>query len=367
MHPHRTATLALALLALAPAAAPAQEACDDCGQPHAQPAAPSANNLTPEAQHLLLEGPTGSLAVRAVQGTDGGPPVADVDVEVVLYHNDHPIRTLNPHLDENGVVVLDDLPVVLGVRPVVRIQHAGVSYLEVGPMMDADHREAVVTVTVYETTDHAPQWRVAMRHIMAEPTPQGTHVSETVVVSHPGDRTWLGAGTAEKRNTVAFGLPRGATDIELLGGFHGWCCTELTGGDLVVQMPLMPGRSSFQFAYVIPPNRKLTELRVSAPAPTDQAVFFLPDTGARIEPLGLERMDDQHMGEIRVAMFQARQLEPGAEMGLRLTGIKAASLAPGGTAAMARTSAIVGVAALVAAAAIALGLRQLRRRRAART
>src|SRR5690606_13889109 len=144
-------------------------------------------------EQFLAESTPGSLAIHAVQGSEGGAAVGAAEIEIDYYHNDRLFRQATGRLDDSGVVVLEDVPIALGVTPVVRLQHAGVTYVEVGPMMDAAHPEAVVNLTVYETTDDTPAWEIAMRHVMVEPSAQGARVAETLVVESPADRTWLGS------------------------------------------------------------------------------------------------------------------------------------------------------------------------------
>lgn len=312
---------------------------------------------------FLAESAPGRLAVHAVQGTEGGPAIGAAEIEIDYYHNERLFRQATAALDGSGVVVLEDVPVALGVTPVVRLLHAGVTYVEVGPLMDAANPEAVITLTVYETTDEAPAWDIAMRHVMVEPSAEGARVGETLVVESPADRTWLGspADAAGKRSTVRMRLPAGAREVHLTSGFHGWCCTTLENDEVAVQMPLMPGRTTFRYSYLVPPQGGEADVRVSAPAPMRSAVFFVPETGAAVRAVALEDAGPQQMGAADpVRMFQGQNLAAGQEAGIVLAGGIAQAAGGGGSGAAAHARllgligagvfAVVGIAVLAARA-----------------
>ncbi|MFG0286301.1 MAG: hypothetical protein ACF8R7_17955 [Phycisphaerales bacterium JB039] len=347
---------------IACAAAAAQELAPPAG------AAPPAVGPADAAlvDQILAESPKGRLAIHAVQGSAGGDPVGSVDVQVDLYHNNRPLKQLTATLDENGVVVLEDVPIILGVRPVVKVEYGGVTYLEVGAPMDAENPEAVVTVTVYETTDETPQWDVAMRHVIAEPTPEGAVVGETLVVQNPADRTWLGGppDAQDRRTTVRVHLPEGARDVQLTSGFHGWCCTTLEGNELAVQMPLMPGQTTFQYSYMVPPHDGHADLRITAPAPMRTAVFFVP-MGGDVEAIGMQEAEAPAMGgAAQMRMFQAQDIASGQEMGVVLTG-GAVAAAASGSAAHARLLALIGAGLVVVAIIGVMAVRAGRQRQRA--
>ena len=347
---------------LACAAGAAQELPPPAGQP-----APPAGATDPAlVDQILAEAPKGRLAIQAVQGSAGADPVGAVDVQVELYHNNRPLKQMTATLDENGVVVLEDVPIVLGVRPVVKIEYAGVTYLEIGDPLDAENPEGVVNVTVYQTTDDRPQWDVAMRHVRAEPTPDGAFVGETLVIENPADRTWLGdpPDAQDRRSTVRVKLPAGARDVQLTSGFHGWCCTTLEGDELAVQMPLMPGQTTFQYSYMVPPHEGHADLVVTAPAPMKTAVFFVPASGV-VEPVGMQEAEAPPMGDApQMRMFQAQDVASGQEMGVVLTGAPAAAPV-GGAAAHARLLALIGAALVLVAIIVAMTFRASKQRRGA--
>ena len=189
---------------------------------------PDSAQMPNDLVHAMAVSTKGTLVIRAVQGTKDGPPVGGEEVEVVVFCREQPVQQISSKLDERGMLVVNDLPVSLGIRALVRVKHAGVLYQDAGPLMNDSAPQASVDVTVYEVTDEAPAWRIVARQLAGAIVADGIDVAETVVVENPGDRTWLGApaDAQGRRATVRLGLPPDAVEIELLQGFHGWCCSE---------------------------------------------------------------------------------------------------------------------------------------------
>ncbi|CAG0961301.1 hypothetical protein PHYC_00741 [Phycisphaerales bacterium] len=282
------------------------------------PAAPAV-----DSDQAMQQGPKGMLAIRAIQGTKGGPAVGGEEVEVIVFHREMPVKQIKGNLDDHGVLLVGDLPVGIGIRPLVRIKHAGVLYQDAAALMDAEKPGANLDITVYEVTETMPAWKVVMRHLVAEKAEGGMAVSETLVVENTSDQTWLGAppDAANRRATVTLDLPAGATDIQLVQGFHGWCCSAYAGTKLSIQMPFMPGKMTYKFAYFVPARDGVIDLRVAAPAPVGHAAFFVPDSGLKAEPTLVKEGGSEQMGAERVTMFQSDGIAAGESVGVVLTSL----------------------------------------------
>lgn len=283
----------------------------------AQPPAAPASGVA----DLLKDGPKGMLAIRAVQGTKDGPPVQGDIVEIGLFHRDALIKRLSGRLDDHGELLLADLPVGLAITPVVQIKHAGVTYQETGPSMDAAKPGANLDIVVYEVSEAAPSWKVALRHMVIEPSASGFAVSETLVVENPADRTWMGAPADQhnRRATIAIPLPIGAERPELVQGFHGWCCSEHSDRSLIVQMPLMPGKTTFKFAYLAPVVEGVLDLRVTSPAEVVRLAIFVPDDNSAARAEFVTQLPSGAASTQSLRMFQGDHLPAGSTAGVVLT------------------------------------------------
>lgn len=247
-------------------------------------------NPPPEFIQTLESGPKGSLAIRATLGTTDGRSAANAPVGVDLLHRGQSIRHIDAQLDDNAIVVIGDIPVGIGVRPLVQIEYAGVTYQEFGPEMSAQSPNGAIDVTVYDVTDDEPEWRVVMRQVMTSPSAQSVVVSETVVVENMGDRTWLGSTEVDdrgNRTSVRLTLPDRASNVQLVAGFHGWCCTTLGGRVLGIQMPLMPERVTYRFSYEVPVHAGGSKLEFAAPVMTSALSVYVPENMAQVSAIGL--------------------------------------------------------------------------------
>lgn len=282
-------------------------------------------------RQVLRDGPKGSLAVQVLQGTAGAPPVSGATVSVDLYHQNSPVWQMTATLDDNGAALIADVPVAIEVRPVVRVEYNNVTYLELGPRMDSESPDAAVKVTVYRTSLEAPDWRIAMRHIMVQRVTDGTIVNETLVVENPSDETWFGGEPMRdgKGTSVRVGLPPQVDEVHLDAGFHGWCCTTFERGQLAVQMPLMPGQTTYRYTYFIPTQPESVDLRFLAPVATESVVMFVPDDGTTVQATAMTLQGTEQMGSGRMRNFIASGLTEGQQAGVVLSSLKPATTTGG--------------------------------------
>jgi hypothetical protein len=274
-------------------------------------------------EQILQGAPKGKLTIKAVLVNGAATsPVPGAVAHVHLFHDNKAFKEIKVLLDEHGSAVLEDLPVIMVVVPLVRVEYKGLTYQEAAPPMDASKREAAVEVKVYDTTEQMPAWHIPMRHLMAQPSAAGVAVTELVIVENPSDKTWLGKEPDEKGNrpTVELTLPQGATDVTLESGFHGWCCTSYEGRGLHIKMPMMPGQARFRFSYTVPAGAPLT---VQSPVPVDHMMILLPEDGSVVSPApdtADMAASVSEQGGVRARVFQCDALRPGQAAGLLVSG-----------------------------------------------
>lgn len=278
----------------------------------------------PELEQMLASGPKGSLLVRATVKSRDGVSASGAKVSVQFYHNGQPIRQATAQLDENAMVMLGDVAVGIAVRPLVVIEYAGVTYQEFGPSMDANNPNASLDMSVYDVTDAEPDWRVAMRQVSTSPSGESVVVSETVVVENMGDRTWMGSPEVDERGnrtTVRLTLPRGAGNVQLQSGFHGWCCTTFGDGVLGVQMPLMPERVTYRFSYEVPVAEGQARLEFGAPVKTSVLSVFVPESAAQVEPVSMRAGGIQGTEVGAMRLFEGQDVPGAQSAGVVLSGL----------------------------------------------
>ncbi|MCA9285951.1 MAG: hypothetical protein KDA22_12080 [Phycisphaerales bacterium] len=286
------------------------------------PEAPPATNA-PAGTGGADESALGAIAVRVIQGTPDGPPLGAMPLDIELYHRGQLIDTISTATDEHGVVLAENLPVGIGIQPIVRTRYGDLTYQVEGGVMDAAHRHQQIDLVCYEPTDQAPDWRVKMRHVIVDQIPIGLRVTEVMVIENPAERTWIGAaGFGPKRVTTAFLLPKGARDVTLGQGFHDWCCSTLANGALMNHLPLMPATTEMRYSYVLPAEDGHVTLDISAPAEVDSTMVLVPESLVPSAVRGVEAAGTQPMGDGGVRFYAAGGMQAGARATIEFAGLR---------------------------------------------
>ena len=263
----------------------------------------------------------GTLSIRAVQGTKGGPAIAGDAVTVEIYgEGSKIIKTLQTKLDAKGEASVEiSLDVIC--QPVVRIMHGGVGYEGIGKVMDRTHGTQQIEMTLAEATEKQPAWEVKMRHVLVHVAPEGLHVTEMLSIVTPGDQTWIGTEAAGRRTTLLVQLPAGARELNPTGVPDS--ALEIRDGKLLSTMPLLPGPSEFQVEYVVPSTDGKAELTITAPAPVGQMYVFIPDDGSTVTTAGLDSMGVRKTGEGSKRAYKGANMKAGQEAKLTFSELKA--------------------------------------------
>ncbi|MHC4947615.1 MAG: hypothetical protein ACYTG1_05070 [Planctomycetota bacterium] len=319
----KRAGLLATLVAAGPLAASSSVAAPPGGPAHPE-GPPSASPAPADAP----AGAVGDLAIQAHQGTPGGPPIADAEVEIQLLHQGLVIDSITSRLDEHGVVVVDAVPLTMEIVPVVRLVHAGVVYEQAGELMSAEQPHQAIDITCYETTDEEPPWSVDVRHVMIMPHGTGVRVTEIIVARNPADRSWLGVAGDVDRRTAIFTLPDGAREVALQRGFPGGCCATLSAGRLISHAPLPPGETEIGFTYNVPAAADGTvAVAFTAPADVTETMVVIPDG---MTTTGVEGLADAQVGVVGEQQIRSYRSgpQPAGET-VRLTfGPVSAAIAP---------------------------------------
>ena len=273
----------------------------------------------------------GTLVVRAVQGTTGGPAIGELPAVVELLMGDQPIDKKELKLAADGTLRLDSIPLSMNITPVVKVTYNGVEFTGQGGVMDGSHAEQQVQVPVFESTETAPKWTVKMQHVMLEPSVDGVRVMEMLAVDNPTDRAWIGTppGVDGKRRTLAFSLPAGAKDISFGGALHD-CCTTVEDGKVFDSMALVPGVSQYRIGYTLPVNNGKADIAFTTIAPVAHLMVFLPDDGTTVKADGIADGGVADMGGGKTRFYRAGDVAAGAVVKLNISGITARVTAKAG-------------------------------------
>lgn len=278
----------------------------------------------------------GTLTIQAVQSTAGAAAVSDGgEATIDLYTGQHLLKTYNVKLDAAGRATLENIPVSLGIDPIVKVIYRDVEYAAEGQFMDSTHPAQQLNVPVYETTTDAPAWQVSMRHLMVEPAAAAEgqlQVIDVLQIENPSDRAWTGAVMAEgggggKGTTFVLPLPDGAANVQLIEGFHD-CCTTIDAAGVHNQMPLLPGTKIYRLAYTLPVQSGRTQISVASPAPVQHLMVFVPNDGSQVQAEGLSAVESS-MGDGSKRFFAATDVQADQSVSLALSGVATTSVAAG--------------------------------------
>ncbi len=315
---------------VAPATQPA-----DAAMPQGHPDIPEGHAEMPAGPagmpgHAPGTSALGSIAVKVTQGTQDGPAISGGRAVIRLYEQGRLIHTMHTELDATGMAILEGIPLGSVIQPVVAYEYAGATYESIGQPMGPSDPDRLIKLKVYETTDVEPQWRIAMRHVMAKRMDKHLHITEVWAINNPDDRSYVGVvdksheshdhakvedAHNQGRTTLTLPLPAGAMHVQPGSGFSA-CCVRVEGGRIINTMPLLPGATEFRVDYLLPNEDGSFNLALTTPAATDHLMIFLPDDGSQVTAQGLETGDPFKAGEQQFRMYSAKQLEAGAAMSL---------------------------------------------------
>ena len=267
-------------------------------------------------------GTKGSLTIKAVQATKGGPAIGADPVGVEYFNSQgQVIARSDTRLSDKGEVTIKDISLIFPVQPLITITHGAVEYKTPANIMDARRRDQTVEMNVFESTDQEPAWQVRMRHVIVTPAPEGLGVTEMVSVFNPADRSWTGKAAAPpaKPVTLAIALPANATQVQAVAGLN------LVDGKLAYAGALQPGSAEFQFTYVVPARDDRAEISLVAPAETGSLFVFLPDDGTQVTSDDLKKVEVKPGMNLREnsRFFTAAPQKAGERIKFTVAGLKA--------------------------------------------
>lgn len=266
---------------------------------------------------------TGKITVKAIQGTPGGPAIADREVEIRLISHGKLTFQTEVMLDEAGEAIVENLPIEEhGSQPLVIVPHAGVTYQNTGQLMDKSNPTQTMEIVCFEVTNDIPAWKINMRQVMLSHAPDGLKVTEILLIENPAENTWLGApADAEQPITTSFNVPKGAKDFALGKGFHDWCCTTVENGKLSNHLPLMPDSTELNFSYIVPANSGKTAINLVAPVLVEQLAVIMPND-MELQPVSnLTYGGEQKISDTVVRYYTTANIQPDNTIHLVLAGL----------------------------------------------
>ncbi len=267
---------------------------------------------------------TGTVDIRAVQGTKDGPAISGGQVIVEALVDERPVRW-EARLDGQGRASVSGLP--LSCEALVTIVHEGITYRQMAGPFTREEPRRQVEIPVYEASEQEPAWVIKMRHVMLQNSVGGVVVTQMLAVENPGDRAWRGKrdGTG-KPATLVVSLPRGAVNPRVGGAFdedH----TEVAAGAIVSRAALVPGVTQYQFQYELPASGGHVHFDLDAPAAVRHTMVMAPEDGTAISSELLQPAQAPAGMGARARLFMAGPLGAGQVISIGVSGLE--NLKPG--------------------------------------
>jgi len=260
------------------------------------PGHPSVGNLanaTPASTQPVI---AGTLNIKAVQSTAGGPAIGAEPVTIELINsNGQVVSHSDAKLNADGSLDVKGFDVRNGVQPIITVTHSGIGFSVNGEPMDPDHATQKLDVPVYESSDQTPAWSITMRHLIIQPSPAGLDVLEMFSINNKGDHAWIGkADDKGNRTTFSVALPDGLQDLKVGGSLDTQSVT-VADGKLISHQPMVPGDDRYEIEYTIPARDNKAVISVVAPVSVGNMLVLIPDDGTTVDAPGLQSAGTQQL------------------------------------------------------------------------
>jgi mono/diheme cytochrome c family protein len=190
-----------------------------------------------------------------VKNATTGQPVGDVEVKLRRWQGEAELSPLTVQAGADGSFRFEGLDTTSHAFYRAEVLYNDVSFPGDFVNFDSDNSQLSLPLNIYETTTSDEAISVERLHfIVLGDQPGFFSVLELYQFSNSGDRAYV--GTVDEnglRETVHMALPSGAHNLFLQGGTLGVDFLETDDG-LVATSPIVPGKETFEaaFVYVVP-------------------------------------------------------------------------------------------------------------------
>lgn len=310
--------------------------------------------------------PAGSGVISgAVTNATTGEPAAGVTVELGIFDATSLVEQRTAAADAAGQYRFEGLPTAASFSFTARVEYpAGTPYGSAGVSFEEDQTAIELPISVYETTSDPSGVRVERVHFIIEfdaASPGQAQVTELMVFSLDGNRAYAGDGSG----VLSFPLPAGATNLTVddaaVGGRY-----QATAGGFVDWLVLPPGQSVRQvfYRYTLPYTGDRLDFKRTLVYAAANINALINDVGQQVTSPQLADQGKRDAMGASYFSLAGGNLPAGHEVTINITGL--AALAKAGTADAAGglkvnrglLIGLMGGAAAIAAALVALGLRR---------
>lgn len=265
-------------------------------------------------------GKEGVLEGRVVNGSEGGGPVAGL--EVTLSSDPATAGQFAAITNSLGEFRFEGLS-TSGDVYAVAVRYQGVDYRLSGIRVDAAIPSPLVDLHVYETTTNAEAVTALLDHqiVRARPDERFLEVVNYVEVANSGDRTVVdGEAGAVQGKTPLLPLPEGAENVQFLGEVSkAGALLDAHLSNLGQAIP--PGEHRLLFAYELPYADGSFVFRKPLDFDTERAVFLMSAREGEAESRQMPTLEEVDTAAGAQQILTGEELPAGTVVEVTLTGL----------------------------------------------
>ena len=279
--------------------------------------------LSAAAQEVVT---TVTIEGRVENGTEGEVVPDGMVVTLEVFQQGTSVETVGTVADANGVFSFDGVAGGEGFGYIIVTSYGGVEY-----SFESDYPLAADTTTlvVYETTSLSENVRVVAHTLVVNSLDSNERMItavELVGLENSGDRTFVAdLSQPGEMQLLRFSLPPGAVDLDVGSNLSPGQLLQVDLG-FAVNSPIPPGRHEVTFAYSAPYHGGTLDFAQAFPFGADVYRVLVLQGLANVSGDGLMEMAPLSFDESVYQQLEARDLDAGARIELRFTGLSQPSL-----------------------------------------
>jgi len=299
----------------------------------ATPSAANPAEVTPAATPAA-SGAKGTISGAVTNLTAGGSSVAGSDVNLLIYTGQDQSDKQTAKAEPDGKFSFQGLETGQDYTYLLHVAFQGADYAAQPINFAQDSTAESSDVQVFDPTSDDKVISSPARHYLLEPDPDGVTVSEILIVTNSGDKTYVGSTEVQQgfKETLRFFLPDGAQNVEYGNGVADSHVFPVDGA-LVDTWPIYPGNSQRILRYKIPAKGDSVTFSTKVIMTTDKVNVLAPDSGASLSVTNVPNKSNPDIQGEKFLLFSGDKVTAGTEIQITMDNLsKVTAAAVGGAA-----------------------------------
>ncbi len=273
----------------------------------------------------------GIIDGQLVNKTPGGAAVSGVEVTLKTFTQEKEAGSQTTKTDAQGRFRFEGLDItkdITNTYQVVVPDYQGAEYDGDYLTFAPDKTTIPLEMAVYDPTTDGSTIKVVATHVVMYVQEGNLLVEEFYQFSNSADKTYVGTKVVDdqgRKETLRFGLPTGASQIEIGAGLLEQRVVGTAGG-FVDTVGVAPGNKEVSFVYIIPFSGGKYDFSKAVEYPTDSLNFFVQrQSGIQISSSQLTDLGTVQAQNMEFARYSGKNLAPGTVINASLSGLAAVS------------------------------------------